>query len=184
MPKKGIPFEELLIEELSDPEVAAYYLNDAYADSKEALLKAMAIVAKASNVSRVAKEAGVQRETLYRSLSQQGNPTLETFTSILSVLGVGIKFVAKGRSEQAIRPLKGGVKGGESIFRKFTKDARPSSSRFAVTEPWGEGATTVRFEFLPRPRIENPEDSEVAEAPGAQLPKPWQTELTAQYAGV
>jgi hypothetical protein len=47
-------------------------------------------------MTSVAKEAGVQRETLYRSLSETGNPTLTTFESVLSVCGVEIVFRAAG----------------------------------------------------------------------------------------
>jgi transcriptional regulator with XRE-family HTH domain len=47
-------------------------------------------------MARVAREAGVQRETLYRSLSSQGNPTFDTLSSILAAIGVKIDFSPLG----------------------------------------------------------------------------------------
>ncbi len=38
---------------------------------------------QAHQMTKVAKDSGVQRETLYRSLSEQGNPTLQTLTLVL-----------------------------------------------------------------------------------------------------
>jgi probable addiction module antidote protein len=48
-------------------------------------------------MSKVAKESGLQRETLYRSLSEKGNPTLDTLTGVLAALDLKIEIVsAKG----------------------------------------------------------------------------------------
>jgi probable addiction module antidote protein len=40
----------------------------------------------------VAKEAGIQRETLYRAFSEQGNPTFETLSSVLGALGMKLSI--------------------------------------------------------------------------------------------
>jgi probable addiction module antidote protein len=45
-------------------------------------------------MSKVAKESGVQRETLYRPLSERGNPTLDTLTGVLSALDLKISIVS------------------------------------------------------------------------------------------
>lgn len=88
--KKTSSYRDSLLESLKDPDEAREYLNAAIEDSRESFLKALRNVAQANNMARVAKEAGVQRETLYRSLSENGNPTLE---SLLGVLGaVGLQF--------------------------------------------------------------------------------------------
>ena len=44
-------------------------------------------------MSRVAKDTGIQRETLYRSFSEQGNPTFETLSSVLEALGMKLAIV-------------------------------------------------------------------------------------------
>jgi probable addiction module antidote protein len=92
MPKRTQSFRAWQLAKLSDPQRAASYLNAAYSDSKESFLIALGKVAQANQMARVAKEAGVQRETLYRSLSSQGNPTFDTLSSILTAIGVKIDF--------------------------------------------------------------------------------------------
>lgn len=79
---------------LADPQVAVEYLNQALAESHEVFLKALFTVAQARQMSKVAKEAGLQRETLYRSLSEQGNPTLSTLDAVLSALDLSYEIVA------------------------------------------------------------------------------------------
>jgi probable addiction module antidote protein len=101
MTRQTRPYREVLQERLVNPVVASHYLNAALEDSTEAFLKALFTVAQARQMSTVAKEAGVQRETLYRSLSEQGNPTLETLSSILSALGMDLSIVPKKKGKAA-----------------------------------------------------------------------------------
>ena len=75
MTRKTRPYRDLRLERLANPEVAAHYLNVTLENSPGEFLSALRNVAKARQMAKVAKEAGVQRETLYRSLSEQGNPT-------------------------------------------------------------------------------------------------------------
>jgi probable addiction module antidote protein len=98
MTRKTRPYRELLLERLANPEVASYYLNAAIEDSPEAFLKALKNVAQAHQISKVAKDAGIQRETLYRSFSEQGNPTFETLSSVLGALGMRLIVAANGKS--------------------------------------------------------------------------------------
>jgi probable addiction module antidote protein len=88
MPKTTKSYRSWQLEKLTDPERAASYLNAALQDSPELFQSALAKVAQANQMSRVAKEAGVQRESLYRSLSEQGNPTLETLWGVLGAVGL------------------------------------------------------------------------------------------------
>lgn len=62
------------------------------------LLLALRQIAKAkSGFAEVSSKAGLTREALYKILSKSGNPTLTTFSSILSALGycLSIKSVRK-----------------------------------------------------------------------------------------
>ena len=90
MPKRTRDYHAWLIDELKDPVVAANYLNEALSDSRQMFLKALRNVAEAGTITKVARKAGVRRESLYRSLSDHGNPRLDTLNSVLSVLGLGI----------------------------------------------------------------------------------------------
>ena len=86
--KKSRPFRDLLLERLSDPEVAKHYVREALDESKESFLTALRAVAQANQMSKVAKEANMQRESLYRSLSEQGNPNLDNLMGVLAAVGL------------------------------------------------------------------------------------------------
>src|SRR5271157_214992 len=98
---KTSSYRQSLLAALLDPVEASAYLNAALEDSPEAFLKALKNVAQSRQMAKVAKDAGVQRETLYRSLSEQGNPTFETLSSILGALGMKLSF-APSDSESAL----------------------------------------------------------------------------------
>jgi len=91
---KTSSYRESLLEALTDPEEAAAYLNAGLEDSLPAFLKALKNVTQAHQMTKVAKDSGVQRETLYRSLSEQGNPTLQTLTSVLGAMGLRVRVEA------------------------------------------------------------------------------------------
>jgi probable addiction module antidote protein len=74
----------------SDEEIAAY-LDEACADGDPAVIAhALGVAARARGMTRLARETGLQREGLYRSLSTNGNPELSTFLRVLKVLGMRI----------------------------------------------------------------------------------------------
>ncbi|HWZ57149.1 MAG TPA: hypothetical protein VNZ63_13825 [Verrucomicrobiae bacterium] len=84
---------DLLADLRSDAAYAAQYLSAAKKDSKEAFLVALRDVAEARlGLSRIARAARVNRESLYRTLSAEGNPTLTTLDAVLEVLGFETDF--------------------------------------------------------------------------------------------
>jgi probable addiction module antidote protein len=95
MRAKNRTFQDLLLERLANSEVASNYLNEALGESIDSFLVALKTVAQAHQMAKVAREAGVQRETLYRSLSEQGNPTLDTLSSILGAVGLTLNVSPK-----------------------------------------------------------------------------------------
>lgn len=97
MPKRTQSYDAWQLDRLSHPSAAASFLNAALADSQEMFLMALRKVAQAREMASVAKEAGIQRETLYHALSEQGNPTLETLRGIYDALGLKMITVAKER---------------------------------------------------------------------------------------
>ncbi len=86
-------YEDVLVEGLKDSEHAVAYLKAALEDydtdrNTESLLLALRDIAKAQGgVAELAKRTNLNRESLYRALSEKGNPKLETFESILHGLG-------------------------------------------------------------------------------------------------
>jgi len=87
-----VSHRERLIEELrADPELAAEYLNAAAEDGDPRVyLTALRTVAEAQGMAKVAKAAGVPRESLYRALSSGGNPRFSTLHAILKAAGLKI----------------------------------------------------------------------------------------------
>jgi probable addiction module antidote protein len=106
--KKSRPFQAVLLERLANPQVAKHYLNEALEESPESFLNALKTVAQARQIAKVAKDAGVQRETLYRSLSSQGNPTLGTLSSILRAVGLKISIGLEGVEDAPVTPIPSG----------------------------------------------------------------------------
>lgn len=93
MPKRTRAYRDSLLEDLQDSEEAAAYLNAAIEDSEEMFLIALRDVAEARQMSRVAEEAGIARESIYRMLVARGNPTLASLSGILRA--VGLKLAVK-----------------------------------------------------------------------------------------
>lgn len=85
-----VSHRERLISELrADPKLAAEYLNAAAEDKDRRIyLAALRTVAEARGMAKVAKAAGVPRESLYRALSSSGNPRLSTLHAILKAAGL------------------------------------------------------------------------------------------------
>ena len=93
MPKRSKKYEESLLESLQDPVEAAAYLNahlEDEEDNEEVFLLALRDVAKAHGFSSLAEKSKLGRESLYKSLSEAGNPKLTTLRTILD--SVGLKF--------------------------------------------------------------------------------------------
>lgn len=53
----------------------------------EEFINSLNTVAKARGMTDIAKEAGVSRASLYKSLSENGNPRYETISKVVEALG-------------------------------------------------------------------------------------------------
>lgn len=74
---------------IDSDEVVAEYLSAALAeDNPDVLLQAIADVVKARGVSRIARETGLGRESLYKSLAPGATPRYDTVLKLLRALGV------------------------------------------------------------------------------------------------
>ncbi len=93
--KAAVSHHELEIAELrADRDLAVEYLKAAMEslddpDDRAAGLLALRTVAEAyGGLGAVAAEAGISRESLYRTLSANGNPTLKTLLAVLKAVGM------------------------------------------------------------------------------------------------
>jgi probable addiction module antidote protein len=75
--------------------VIAEYLSAAVDDpNPDVFLAALGDVAKAHGMARIAKGAGLGRESLYKALSSGAHPRYETVRAILRALGVKFAVVS------------------------------------------------------------------------------------------
>lgn len=89
-------------EYLGSEEAIAEYLKACLEEGGyELFAQALGDVAKARGMTQLAKEAGVDRASLYKSLSSDGNPSFKTVLKITSALGIKVKFEPSeaGRSQ-------------------------------------------------------------------------------------
>ena len=87
MALKTLPFNPA--DHLETEEDILYYLGAAMEgnDAKH-IASALGDVARSKGMSEIARKAGLGRQALYNALSESGNPTLETLTSVLNALGL------------------------------------------------------------------------------------------------
>jgi len=79
----------------SPEEVAAYIEAVLEEDDPALLLMALRNVAESQGgVAMMAKQSGLSRESLYRTLSKNGNPKISTLMSIMKALGLHLSVKA------------------------------------------------------------------------------------------
>jgi probable addiction module antidote protein len=99
--KPSRPFRDTRLKQLEDPASAALYLEEALAaGDTDAFKLALRNVAEAQlgGMSALSRRTELNREALYRSLSEEGNPTLETLTKVLQALGLRISIAVESMS--------------------------------------------------------------------------------------
>ncbi len=83
-------------EQLRTPEEMAAYLDAWLEEAPEdaaGIARALGDIARAKGMSQVARDAGLSRESLYKALSENGNPSFATVLKVARALGV--KFHAE-----------------------------------------------------------------------------------------
>jgi len=92
---KTIPWDAA--DHLTDRESIAAYLDAALEDGDPELIKAaLGDVARAKGMTEIAEATGLSRTSLYKALSQDGNPEFATVVKVLRSLGlrVGVQSAA------------------------------------------------------------------------------------------
>ena len=83
---------------LDSPEVVAAYLTDAFETGDTSFISAaIGDVARAKGMASVAANAGVSRESLYKSLSGDTSPAFETVRKVLDSFGLKMVVEPVGR---------------------------------------------------------------------------------------
>ena len=101
-------YHEWEVQELRDNrEFATAYLQVAMESLNNpeerggALLSIRAVAEAYGGLGAVAAQAGISRESLYRSLSPKGNPTLKTLVAVLKTLGLRLTVTDQHSTEEA-----------------------------------------------------------------------------------
>ncbi len=91
-----VDYKEGLSNRLRDPEYASEYLNEALKeDSQELFMLALRDVATAVGFANAARKSKLNRESMYRMLSEKGNPNLSSLTKLLDTFGLSLAVVKK-----------------------------------------------------------------------------------------
>lgn len=87
---------------LKDPQDTALYMKEAFASGDTSVIAdALGAVARAQGMSKVARETGLTRASLYKSLSADGHPQLDTVLRVLKATGLQLDT----------KPLREGIPG-------------------------------------------------------------------------
>ena len=88
---------------LEDEEDIKAYLQVAFesGDPKQ-ITTALGNAAKAKGMINISKKSDLTREHLYISLSESGNPTLQTLTKIIDALGYQLSVISKEREHHRV----------------------------------------------------------------------------------
>jgi probable addiction module antidote protein len=86
-------------EHLNSDERMAAWLEEAFDDGDPAFIaSALGDIARARGMAGLAKETGISREALYRSLSGKGNPRLSTLVGVTRALGMKLSIIPNGQT--------------------------------------------------------------------------------------
>ena len=89
---RALNLTEQLYEDLRDPSYASAYLNEAIIDGDETVLKtALADVIRARGVTSVARQAGINRVTVYKTLKPGTETSFTTMHALLQACGVDLR---------------------------------------------------------------------------------------------
>ena len=87
MTEKILPYDTA--EYLDNDEAIEVFMADAFETGDISYIAhALGVIARAKGMTQIAKDTGLSREQLYRSFSEQGNPTLKTTLAVMRSLGL------------------------------------------------------------------------------------------------
>ncbi len=84
---------------LDGDEAVIAYLEASFEDGDpKVIAMALGNIAKARGMTQVAKEAGITREALYKSLSEKGDPKLSTLIGVMKALGLRLAVAPEDKA--------------------------------------------------------------------------------------
>jgi probable addiction module antidote protein len=94
MAVKLLPFDTADLLE-TEEDILTYLEIAMEGNDPKRIANALGVVARSAGMTEIAKKSGLGRQALYTALSESGNPTLETLTSVLTALGLELTVQKK-----------------------------------------------------------------------------------------
>ena len=121
---------------LKSEEAIAEYLSACAEDNDpSAMVLALGNVARARNMSALARDTGLTREGIYKALSPTGNPSFATVSKVASAMGLQVVFqpVAAAKKESRRKAADAEFMPSESIT-PVNAEAAVAMMRVAIAE--------------------------------------------------
>ncbi|NCF17804.1 MAG: putative addiction module antidote protein [Haliea sp.] len=122
---------------LRDSAAIAEYMAAAFETQDASYVShALGVVARAKGMSEISRASGLSREHLYRSFSEDGNPTLKSILAVMDALGVQLSATAAEKTsatptkKAAKRPAKKAA--GKKAHAVSRKKSVPRSKKKAA----------------------------------------------------
>lgn len=99
----------------SGADIAAYLAAASEEDDPQVLVAAMGDIIRARNVSKIARDAGLTREGVYKAFSAGGNPSFATVVKVAKALDLELSLTSRStsakvrRTPQKKRPRRAGA---------------------------------------------------------------------------
>jgi probable addiction module antidote protein len=88
---------------LASEEEMLEYLNTILAENDPQLLAAaLGDIARTKGMTAVSKDTGLGRESLYKALSENGNPSFSTVLKVLASLGIRLQANSTNREKSTL----------------------------------------------------------------------------------
>ncbi len=111
-------------EHLHDDQDIVHFIEAALEEAPDDaafIASVLGVVARARNIADLARTTGIARETLYKMLRGEGNPTMGNLSKLAKSLGFRLSLV----------PIDGNGKAAKSKPRPARKAGRPAAKNFA-----------------------------------------------------
>ena len=126
MPKTLTKFDPAAT--LRDSEAIAEYMAAAFETGDPSYVShALGVVARAKGMSEIARASGLSREHLYRSFSENGNPTLKSILAVMETLGVQLSATAAEKATEGDSEPTGKRKKKKKMTTKKAKVRKKST---------------------------------------------------------
>lgn len=96
-----------VLDHLKTEEDMTLYLEACFeeaGDDPAFIAKALGDIAKARSMTQLAKDTGLGRESLYKALSGEGNPSFGTILKVIKALGLKLRVQAAGKESEPLTP--------------------------------------------------------------------------------